>query len=199
MLESGARRLTPKLARRLMRVYGLSPTVLKPSGQVLLRPLDPQSFAEDLGELGYPGYAYLGAKRWKRNPCELLLLGLSQQDLEARLVEALPWLLMRYWDVDTRWLVDQSKLRDLQNRLGFVVGLARQAADARNPDHGSRACVLEDLERALEASKLVREDTLCQRTLTKYEREWLYQNRTELAKHWNLLTDWRAEYLRYVA
>ena len=33
MLETGARRLTPELARRVMRTYGLDPTVLPPASR----------------------------------------------------------------------------------------------------------------------------------------------------------------------
>src|ERR1700675_1132159 len=62
------------------------------------------------------------------NPAEVLLGALAQDDLEPRLVEALPWLVLRYSTLDWSWVVREAKVRDLQNRLGFVVGLARQLA-----------------------------------------------------------------------
>lgn len=49
-------------------------------------------------------------------------------DLEVRLTKALPWVLASYPDADWSWLIDQVKLKDAQNRLGFVVGLAQAFA-----------------------------------------------------------------------
>ena len=46
---------------------------------------------------------------------------------------------------------------------------------------------------------LVREDTLCRASLTERERQWLAENRSEQARHWNLLTDWTPDALRHVA
>src|SRR5204862_2965596 len=44
--------------------------------------------------LGYPGFTHLRPRRWAlKNPAEVLLAALAQDDLEPRLVEALPWLL----------------------------------------------------------------------------------------------------------
>src|SRR5207244_6034773 len=82
--------------------------------------------SEDLATLGYPGFAYLKSHGRRRNPYEVVLAALAQRNLEARLVEALPWLLARYADTDTRWLEDHAKIQGLQNRLGFVVTMARQ-------------------------------------------------------------------------
>ena len=91
MLENGARRLTPKLARRAMKVYGLPPTVL-PHSQLVPRPrVDADTLANDLAALGYPGFAHLRPpKQRPKNPSDVLLEALAQDDLEARVVEALP-------------------------------------------------------------------------------------------------------------
>ncbi|HEY3129372.1 MAG TPA: hypothetical protein VGL91_07935 [Acidobacteriota bacterium] len=118
-----------------------------------------------------------------------------QDDLEARLVEALPWLLFRYWNLDKSWLVQQAKLLDLQNRLGFVVSLARQLAERTNSP-AARLEALKGLELDLEQIRLAREDSLC-KALKPTEKQWLRENRPEKAKHWNLLTDWRPEILPY--
>ena len=48
MLESGRRRLTPKLARRAMKVYDLSPTVLPPSESLSRHRVDAKTLANDL-------------------------------------------------------------------------------------------------------------------------------------------------------
>ncbi len=123
MLESGKRPLTRKLARQMMQVYGLRPTVLPPGDQAEAPPrADASRFlAESLSTLGYRGFRHLRSKRWKKNPAEVLLAALVQEELDPRVVEALPWLLLKYWDMSPSWLGEQAKLHDLQNRLGFVV------------------------------------------------------------------------------
>ncbi len=198
MLESGTRRLTPNLARRAMKVYGLSPTVLPPSEPFSHHRVDAGTLADDLAGLGYPGFAYLRPRNWKpKNPTDVLLGALAQDDLEARLVEALPWLVVKYWPLDREWLVREAKLRDLQNRLGFVVSLARRLAERAGDARKARA--LNELETELERSRLAREDTLCKASLPEPERRWLAENRPEEAKHWNVLTDWTGDALRYLA
>ncbi len=196
MLERGGRRVTPELSRRAMKVYDLPPTVLPPSDLSSHRRVDAESLAHDLAALGYPGFAYLRPRNWKpKNPGEVLLVALTQDDLEARLVEALPWLVLRYWDLDRAWLVRGAKLRDAQNRLGFVVSLARRLA--QRAGDGRQARALSELETELERSRLAREDTLCRASLPEPERRWLAEQRSEEARHWNVLADWTVEDLRY--
>ena len=126
-----------------------------------------------------------------------MLSALAQDDLEPRLVEALPWLVLRYWTLDWSWVVREAKVHDLQNRLGFVVSLAHGLAT--RTDDAQTAEALADLEGQLERSRLAREDTLCRASLPEAERHWLAEHRSEPAKHWNLLTDWTADALRYAA
>jgi hypothetical protein len=114
-----------------------------------------------------------------------------------RLVEALPWLLLKYWNVDREWLVREAKLRNLQNRLGFVVHLVRNLAERTHDE--PRSLALNALETELDRSRLVHEDTLCKASLREPERRWLEANRSDEAKHWNLVTDWTAKHLRYVS
>lgn len=197
MLESGSRRLTPDLARRAMRVYDLPATVLPPteSGS-LVQNRGADGLARDLAGLGYPGFAHRRPRHWKpRNPSEVLLAALAQGDLDARLVEALPWLVLRYWPLDRDWLVRHAKLHDLQNRLGFVVTLARRLAARAGDELTARA--LGDLARDLDRSRLARADTLGRASLSGPERRWLMAHRSGDARHWNLLTTWTAEALRY--
>ena len=196
MLEAGRRPLTPAVARRAMRVYGLPPTVLppaKPAAQTTA-----ETLAQDLAVLGYRGFAHLARRGGAaKHPGVVLLTALAQPELEARVVEALPWLLLRYGDLDAAWLVREAKLRDLQNRLGFVVSLAREVAE-READT-PRVATLRALEAALEPSRLAREDTLGRAGLPEVERRWLQTHRSAAARDWYLLTDWTAEALRHRA
>ena len=197
MLENGDRKLAPSLVRKVARLLKLPPTVLPHSlSEKSSTRETAQSLAEQLASLGYPGFAYLRTRLVKRNPDEVLLSALAQPELEARLVEALPWVLLSYPNVDASWLVRQAKVRDLQNRLGFVVSLARQVAENKFP---GRVEQLKKLEDVLELSRLAKEDTLCRAALTPAEERWLRENRSQGAKDWNLLTDWRSESLRYDA
>jgi hypothetical protein len=127
------------------------------------------------------------------NPTAVLLAALRQNDLPSRVVEALPWLALHFPDLDQGWLVEQAKLHDVQNRLAYVVTLASEVAGV------GVAARLRDLVRALEPSRLAREDTLCHDSMTDAERRWLRQQRPQQAEHWNLLTDLRREHLPYAA
>jgi hypothetical protein len=99
----------------------------------------------------------------------------------------------RYPDLDWEWLLREAKLHDLQNRLGFVVSLARQVAERKG--QGATAEALAAAELRLEPSRLVREDTLCRESMTQAERRWLRDRRSAQAQHWNLLTGLVPEHL----
>lgn len=200
MLERGQRRLPPNLTRRAARVYRLPPTVLPlPEPSPARSVAASQTLARDLAALGYPGFAYLRSRGARPvNPAALFIRALAQDDLEPRVLEALPWLLLRYWDLDEAWLMQAAKLCDLQNRLGFVVGLARRLAE-RAPHEGPRLEALRGLEAALDQSRLAREDTLCRASMRARERARVREQRSGEAKHWNLLTDWRPDMLAYAA
>lgn len=197
LLEKGERPLTPKLAEKAMRVLRLPATVLPMSDERLEESCSGEQLAKELGALGYPGFAYL-RKGPKRNPAELLVRALSKDDLEARLAEALPWLLVQYPDMNHAWLVREAKLRNQTNRLGFVVSLAFESVkdDDRVPDETKT--VLAVLLNELRKSRLVEEQTFGQSSVTEAEKQWLRENRPEEARYWNLLTDWKPEFLQYV-
>jgi len=198
MLERGQRRLVPKVALRAAKLYGLTPTAVPRSQQRLSTRCDAATHARDLAGLGYPGLAHLRSRSWTpKNPGDVLLTALAQDDLEPRLVEALPWLVLRYWTLDWSWVVPTAKMHDLQNRLGFVVSMARGLAERAGDERKARA--LANLEGQLEPSRLAREDTLCRASLPDTERRWLIEHRSDAARHWNLLTDWTEDALRYVA
>ena len=157
---------------------------------------DAQTLANALGALGYPGFTHF--KRSHRvNPAPLLFAALRMPDLEPRLAEALPWVVWQFPDLNWKWLVTQVKLHDLQNRLGFIVALARQVAERK--EQTATAATLATVGQQLEPSRLVREDTLCRESMTQAERRWLRQRRPAQAQHWNLLTSLVPEHLSYVA
>jgi hypothetical protein len=155
-----------------------------------------QSLVEGLAALGYPGFTHVNPGR-RANPAQLLFDALRMHDLEPRLAEALPWVVWRYQDLDWDWLVREAKLHDLQNRLGFVVGLAKQVADRNQQTADAEA--LATVERRLEPSRLAREDTLCHASMTQAERHWLREHRSTHAQHWNLLTGLVPDHLSYAA
>ena len=196
LLESGKRELTTRLAERVIILLDLPPTRL-PLDRDAVSAASSPSLGGQLGALGYPGFAYVRHRR-KRNPAAVLVSALLSNDLESRIVEALPWLVLQYADLDWEWVLTEVKLRDLQNRLGFVVGLARELAAARG-NAGETGAVLSRVAARLERARLAREDTLCQETLSAAEREWLGRTRPQAAAHWNLLSDLRPEALPYAA
>jgi transcriptional regulator with XRE-family HTH domain len=196
-LERGERPITPGLARLATKVYGLPPTLLPVSETSAFGEMSGASrLARQLSGLGYPGFTHLRAER--TNPAALVLQSLVQRDLEVRLTEALPWVLGAYPDLSWPWLMDQIKLNDVQNRLGFIVGMTKELAASR----GKIRSVVEPLsavEAKLEHSRLVREDTLCRESMPPAERRWLASNRSPLARHWNLLTGLTVDQLPYAA
>ncbi|HUY15004.1 MAG TPA: helix-turn-helix transcriptional regulator [Terriglobia bacterium] len=197
MLEKGKRRLTDNLARKAARVYGLSPEELPvPETFTPAREAGAARLVEDLSRLDYPGFAYVRSHVKRRNPREVLLNVLAQENLEARVAEALPWLLLQYWRMDFDWLVEQAKRCDLQNRLGFVASLARRLSERTAETERTRA--LSSLEAMLDRSRLVREGSFPRAPRNPAEREWLMHNRPEEARHWNMLSDLQPEHLQYV-
>jgi hypothetical protein len=122
---------------------------------------------------------------------------LSTGNLDSRLTEALPWVLLRFPELDWRWLVTAAKLNDPQNKLGFITGVARRLAEQAG--ESETAGLLGRQEEALERSRLMREDTLCHDSLTEPERRWLRDNRSEEAKRWGLLPDMTPEQLSHTA
>ncbi len=198
LLERGKRPLTDRLARRLVRECGFPPTLLPlPVRLEDAAPAGNDALAEDLAKLDYPAFAYMkGGRRHKRNPALVVLSGLALKGLEPRVYEGLPWLLLRYPDMDAGWMADQARRHDLQNQLGFTATLARRVAEQHTHLH-DRAEPMQQLEDALRDGRLAREETFKEKA-SEGLRRWLRDNRTEDAANWNLLTDWKREHLRYV-
>jgi transcriptional regulator with XRE-family HTH domain len=192
-LENGSRVAGVELARKAAAVYRLSAAVL-PLPKAADKPtVDPTEMERELGALGYPGFAH-ASQGEPRNPAGVVYDAVVQKDLDTRLVEALPWVLNAYTDLDWRWLRDHAKLRNVQNRLGYLVELAKGAAG-----NGRDVHTLSEWVRDLEDARLVREDTLCRESMPQAERRWLKLHRPPAAEHWNLLTSLTVEQLPYAA
>jgi hypothetical protein len=119
-------------------------------------------------------------------------------DLDPRLVEGLPWLFLSFDDFDFSTLATLAKLRDLQNRLGFTVALARKVAE-RNTRYQHRIVSLCSFEKVLDLSRLARESTFGTTRMSDRMCCWLRKNRSKTASHWNLLTDLKPEHLPYAS
>jgi transcriptional regulator with XRE-family HTH domain len=171
LLENGARPLTAELRNRMKTSAGMD---RQESSDDLFR--------AQLSALGYPGFAHIAKSRTRPRPGNLLMTVLAKSDVDARVVEALPWLVATFESqFDFGAIVRQAKLRNLQNRLGFVLQVA--AVDA--PD-GLTA------RRDLERARLLQEDTLCWDSMPVATRGWMRANRAQLAEHWNILTRLKA-------
>ena len=194
-LEKGERPVTAEMALSATALYRLPATTL-PLPETLAEDPKPDDalLARQLSGLGYPGFAHLRAR--KANPAAVVLAALLRKDLETRLAEALPWILLTYPDLDWSWLIRHAKLHDVQNRLGFLVAVARGLTTDR-PEYQSAFRQLCATEQQLERARLARLDTLCRESMPQAERHWLEANRSPLARHWNLLTGLTADQLSY--
>jgi transcriptional regulator with XRE-family HTH domain len=189
LLESGQRPVSKRLTAKLVSLLSLSPSALPMPAP---KPLPNQQVARALGRLGYPGFAYLRSGT-NVNPMEVLLGALLADDVDARVVEGLPWLLLRYPDVDWDALVRYAKQHDAQNRLGFLVALANRLAVASGD--AATAELLDRRERELQRSLLQHDDTFSRTSLTQVERRWLAANRSPEARRWNVLATLNADRL----
>jgi transcriptional regulator with XRE-family HTH domain len=182
LLERQRRAVPARLAQKLVRVLKLSPSTLPV--QTAHGPLQADEASAALAAVGYPGFAYRRHRR-PLNPADLLLRVLRSPDVDTRVVEALPWLLVKYPDLGWPWLLREAKADDLQNRLGFLLAVARQLAELRGDLDTART--LAEQERALDGSRLQREDAF-RASMTEAERRWLREHRPSHAAHWNMLS-----------
>jgi transcriptional regulator with XRE-family HTH domain len=194
-LETGLRTASAQLARKAARLYKLPPTALPLPEPLVPRPGRPDDLQNQLASLGYPGFEHVRARQTS-NPAEVVLSAVMQRDLDTRLVEALPWVLKSYTDLNWEWLRDRTKLQNAQNRLGYLVHLARETA-AASSQRDSVVSVLSGWENQLEEARLASEGTLCRESMPDAERRWLRTNRPPAAAHWSLLTSITAGQLPY--
>ncbi len=173
LLEKGLRPVTPELRSRLS-----ASVVARDRGGV-----SEDRLRADLSALGYPGFTHIAATRGLVRPDVLMVSVLAMPDADARIVEALPWVVRECSDrMNFAWLVRQAKLRNLQNRVGFVLQLAEGTSV------GVAKAVAE-----LERARLLQEDTLCWDSMRPKTRSVLRERRSELAAHWNVVTMLRTE------
>lgn len=124
----------------------------------------------------------------QQDPAVVLIAAIACDDLEHRLLRALPWLALEYWNLDWSWAIKEARRRGKQNRLGFVVSLAQQLG-ARNYGNEERLAVLAATEERLFEYRSDAEDTLCQSSLPEAGKKYLRENRGREAQLWNILTD----------
>jgi transcriptional regulator with XRE-family HTH domain len=196
-LETGLRVAGAELARRAASLYELPPTVLPLPDALDVQEASPDDLQQKLAALGYPGFEHVRSEA-RSNPAEVVLSAVVKLDLDTRLVEALPWVLSAYTDLDWEWLRDRAKLQNAQNKLGYVVHLAKETANASS-DSRNAVRVLSKWQEELEEARLAREGTLCRDSMPERERAWLRANRPEAAVHWSLLTSLTAGQLPYAA
>jgi len=169
LLEKGARPLRRELRERLAAVR---------SGEGEHGTMDDR-LREQMSALGYPGFAHVEPMRPAPEAAVVLLNALSQPTLDARVTEALPWLARGYANsVDWSWLVQQAKLRNLQNRLGFLVQLSNPAAEPAMQE------ALDELDQA----RLLAEATFCWDEMPDSTRNWMRERRSAEAEHWNVVS-----------
>jgi len=194
-LERGRRAVTSSVARAAARLYRLPATALPVPPEPPQGRAEPDRLARQLAALGYPGYSHLRPSP-AVNPALVVLEALSEDNLDARVTEALPWVLVQYPELDWAWLVSHAKLRNLQNRLGFLVEVAGELAAGR-PDRSAAAARLKKVELELERARLAAETTLGREAMPAAERSWLRVNRPPQAERWNVLASLTAEQLPY--
>ncbi|MDQ3068602.1 MAG: helix-turn-helix transcriptional regulator [Acidobacteriota bacterium] len=201
-IESGRRPVTRQLANRLAALPDLpeiSPTVFPVSREpAASEENESADLAADLGALGYPPFTPLPGHR-PNNPAAVILAIIGRRHVGPNVIAGVPWVLLSFPSLDTRWLLDQTRRRNLQNRLGFLTDLALLVARARGAKPTQPAQPTEPLEHLraeLEDSRLVKEDTLA-RVLPPAERQFFSVHRSDTARHWNLVTGLAVEHLPY--
>lgn len=197
LLENGDRPVTPELEKRAANVFRLAPTMLPSlASHYRVARVNDDQLTADLSALGYPGFSHYKPAARRKNPADVLLSALNADQRDARLMEAMPWLALKFYEMDWRTLMDTAKLHDLQNRLGFVTGVALGMAQLRGKTAAAKK--LKRTETRLQHSRLDREDTLCNEKMTNAERRWLTTNRSDEAKYWHMLTSLSPKLVRYV-
>lgn len=181
-LERGRRLLPVRLVDRLASLLDLPATALPLREH---QPLDRDGATAAMGTLGYDGFGYLREQQ-STNPAEVLVRTLGADHVDARLVEALPWLVLTYADMDWDWVVSRVKQADRQNRLGFVVSVARGLAEAAGDRQTTTA--LKTVEARLENSRLQKQDAFGRPSMTRAEERWLQEHSSPEAKRWNMLS-----------
>ncbi len=187
LLERGRRPVPAGLAIRLVALFDLPATALPVREN---KPFHGDGDTRALGALGYEGFAYLRQPQ-QSNPAEVLLRILGTEDLDARVVEGLPWLVRTYPNLNWDWVVPLAKQSDLQNRLGFVVAVACGLAEAA--DDTETVTILRAVEARLEKSLLQKHGSFARHSMTGAEERWLRVHSSPEARRWNMLSTLSAQ------
>jgi hypothetical protein len=157
-----------------------------------------RALKDALGGLGYPGFLSLFSEieaEEGHDPAVVLMAALVCDRLDESLLEALPWLVLRYENLDWNWLVAEARRRAVQNRLGFVVSLAlRAAAGSLGMERLTRLAAIEE---ELFACRLPRQESRWLR-VPPARRELLSARRSEEAAQWGVLSALRPDELRFL-
>jgi transcriptional regulator with XRE-family HTH domain len=197
ILERSSRAVPQRIARVLAALLEFRPTELPLSSAPVGKGDEcNESLTRTLAQFGHPHFANRAEGRASQNPTGFLISALaSLERAGADVITALPWILLEF-EVDSEYLATTAIASGLQNRLGFLVSLARVIAQ-RELRFLHRHYELDSLEQRLDASRLAREDTFGGRELGEGMRAWLRENRTDAARHWNLLTDLAPQDVNY--
>lgn len=129
------RKVLPEHMRGIQLVNHYSMALTLPGGTpyvsalqvVVFQSMDEDRLAAQLAAAGYPGFSYMSGEA-NCKLAELLLSALVRDELDSRIAESLPWLVLTYHDMDWDWVTREAKIHDVTNRLGFTVTLARELA-----------------------------------------------------------------------
>lgn len=185
-LESGQRPLTPALQARLAEVFPPDQLPLALAASCL----SDDTLAATLATLGYPGFAHLAGRAPALHPAVLLLEALRKPGADMRVVAGLVWLVGAWPAVACPWLVDQARLLNLQNHVGFLAALAQELSPRPH---------LAELLTTLTPARLAAEQTFGHQPLPPRLAEYVLAARTAAAQTWNLLTDLSPSHLPHAA
>jgi len=167
-----------------------------PDQQADAHRLTTHDLAHALAELGYPGFSHLRTKRNFLTPEQVVIETLSSGEVEVRILEALPWLLVRFPDLEWDLLTATALAHGWQNRLGYIASIAAELAERIGQP--ARAAALRRSEAVIEPFRSEREETLCHESMTQTERNWLREHRPAAARRWRILSDLAPEHIVHV-
>jgi len=140
--------------------------------------------------LGYPGFVTTPAfvPDPERLATKTLQRAFKVRTLHPRLVEALTWVAMEFWALDWESVTRTALAAGTQNRLGYLLDLAREEAAHQNRAVASAR--LAAVQRGLEASRSDQEDEFFEAFGSELERQFVLARRPPAAAFWRMCTDY---------